>query len=78
MKLYNVDIRTTENHLIKDNCTIGIAFTTIDNWCKHHKAWYNIENIWMDTDGVGTRAKINIKCFFKDNNKLANVFKIKY
>lgn len=78
MKLYNVDIRTTQIHLIKDGCTTGQAFTMIDTWCKNHKAYYNIEDIWLDTDGVGTRAKINIKCLFKHDNKIANIFKIKY
>ena len=78
MNLYNVDLYTTEIHLIKSGCTNGQAFTLIDTWCKNHKAFYNIEDIWIDTDGLGTRAKMNIKCFLKHNNKLAAIFKIKY
>lgn len=78
MNLYSVDIKNFTSTIIKKNCTVGKAFTIIDNWCESNNAWYNVENMWLDTSGPGTRAKINVKCFNKDNNGIATIFEIKY
>lgn len=77
MNLFSVNIYNCSSELVKGNVTIGKAFTLIDHWCQDHEAWYKIEDMWLDTNGVGTRAKINVKCFDK-NKKIATIFEIKY
>ena len=78
MKLYSVNIKNSTSSLIKDNCTVGKAFTFIDHWCQDNEAWYDVENMWLDTNGPGTRAKINVKCFNNNNKGIATIFEIKY
>lgn len=78
MNLFVVDIKNAIEKLYADNCTIGQAFTMVDNWCNDNDAWYSLENMWLDTDGVGTRAKVNIKCMVKNTNKVAIVFELRY
>ena len=79
MNVFSVDVKNQTSEIVKSNCTIGKAFVYIDEWCKKNNAYYNVENMWLDTNGVGTRAKINVKCF-KNNtvSQIANVFEIKY
>ena len=79
MNLFTIDIKNQTSELIKKNCTVGKAFVYIDNWCKENNAYYNIEDMWLDTNGAGTRAKINVKCIYNDTkSKIANIFEIKY
>ena len=60
MKLIFTNIKEATNKVLSDDCTIGQAFNMIDSWCHDNNAWYDIENMWLDTSGPGTRAKLNI------------------
>lgn len=79
MNLFSINVKNQSSELIKKDCTISKAFSYIDNWCKKNNSYYKIEDMWLDTNGVGTRAKLNIKCLVNESkSKLANIFEIKY